>query len=160
MCKMKGTTLLEISIVIVLLGVIAGVAGIILEKAAVSSLLYSNLNDMHWENRIAVERMTREISGARSNDPADFIMGANDITITDKDGQTIQYHLVGNVLQRDDQPLSGNVSSLDFTFLDGDLGEVDPAGDTTLVRYIRIELITSKNGNSTSVGTTIFPRGF
>src|SRR3990167_1803821 len=155
---LKGFSLIELTIVLTLLGILSGVSALILEKAARSSLLHTTLNDMHWESRVAIERMAKEISFARSNSATDLVQGADSLTFTNSDNETITYNLSGTTLQRNDEDFVSNVSDLSFDYLDEDLAEIEgiePSGPIS-VRYIRIKIEITDDGSVTTVQTIIF----
>lgn len=153
--KTKAFTLIEIIIVIVIVGILASISAPMIYKAAQASTQEYNVSNVSGQARLALTRMVRELRMIRSNSASDLTMGADQITFTTVDGQTITYLLSGTTLMRNSQALANDISALSFTYQDG-------AGETTAVvgdiRYITISLTATSDDSSVSVQDTIFLR--
>ena len=111
--RASGFTLLEMVMVIIILGVMAGVGTPVLMAAYQSFLLGSNIQEADTRARLAMERMLRELRGASIaslTDGAD----ASSITFTDQNGASVTFQRVSGNLQRGGVLLAEGVSGLRF----------------------------------------------
>lgn len=149
----KGFSLIELIIVIVLLGIIAGVGSQLMAAGFRSYFLGRDLTAADWQGRLALERMTREIREIPSS--VDLTtMAANQIGFNDMSGNAVSYSL-GASLLRNIQPLADNVTALNFTYLDGNGAATAVAAD---VRFISIGVDISRGGASMTLRTMVHAR--
>lgn len=113
----KGFTLIEMVMVILLLGIIAGVATMVLLEGSKGWLAIGPRKDALWEARMSIERMVRE---AREGRRYNYTIAANQITFrrhTSTSLTTYQYN--AGRLERTEggitSALAGNVEFLRFT---------------------------------------------
>lgn len=170
--RANGFTLIEIIITIVIVGVIAGIAaGIILQGVKVYSAENSR-SDVHYQARLAVERMSREIRLIRSRTAGDIqMMGATDLIFCDMTGKAIEFQLAGTALNRRESatcsPLAwggwnalsvSGVSPFTITYYDqnGNTAGVTAAN----LWYVGIDLTDTQGPESLEVRTRVHPRNF
>jgi len=153
----KGFTLIELTIVIVILGIVAVIGGAILVHAFQAGNTSRNLIDAAWQSRLALQRMTDEIREAHN-----IISTADNqhiLSFTGIDGTAITYNLSGNHLVRNNINLADGVTALTFTYLDiNDQTLAYSPLDTDAVRCINIATTISKNNVTTSFQTLACPR--
>ncbi len=116
----RGFTLIEIIISIVLVGIIAGVAALIIMKGVRAYSDETSRSNVHYQARLAMERMAREVKIAR-NCGAIIPMAhpAATLAFTDINNIGVAYSLVGTNLMRNAADiLAQNVTALQFQFLD------------------------------------------
>lgn len=152
-----GFSLIEFTLVITLLGILAVVSGPLLYHAFQGALTRMQMTSLDGQARFAMARMTRELRSMRNKDVPGFSANANDITFESVSGTNITYSLAGTSLMRNSWPLAKDVSSLSFTYYDED-GAVTttPAN----IRYIKVSFTMVKGNNSLSVSSTVFPRNY
>ncbi len=153
----RGFTLIEMIMVIVITGVIASLAGMLLQHGVRAYVLSGELTEIDWQGRLALERLLRDLRRMRSASPGDLTMTPADrITFVDSDNQTISYALSGATLTRNGQPLADGISTLNFDYLRND-------GKTTAatageVFYISVSFTISQGDSSRNLHGTVFPR--
>jgi prepilin-type N-terminal cleavage/methylation domain-containing protein len=167
----KGFTLIEAIITIVIVGIISGIAALIILEAVKASSKEQNLSDAHYQARIAMERMAREIRLIRSQTAGDLpTMAASDLIFCDVTGKAVEFQLAGAVLNRRESatcsPLawggwsalsSSGVNPLTFTYLDS-----AGAGGATAANlwFIEINLTDTQGSESLQMRTRVHPRNF
>ena len=149
-----GFTLLELIIVIILTGIIVGVATMILQEGFNAILKGKNLIDANWQGRIALERMTRDMLGVRSRNDISTAT-ASQFTFTDSSGTSISYNLSGTTLLRNSIPLADGIQSLTFSYADKNGVSTST---TTDIRYVSTSLNVTQGGANFTISTSVYPR--
>ena len=91
--RVRGFTLIEMIIVIVVLGAIFAVGGLVLGRAFESYSLTTATTDVDWQGRVALERMVRELREARSATTADLDMtSGTQIWFIDRAGSGVCFY--------------------------------------------------------------------
>jgi prepilin-type N-terminal cleavage/methylation domain-containing protein len=157
-----GFTLIEIIIVIVIVGVISTIAALIILEGAKAFSIEDRRSNVHYQARLAVERMAREIRLIRSRTGTDIpVMAANDLSYTDVSGNQMRYQLVGNAIQHSQnatvQPLATNVTALAFTYFQQD-GTVALTAAT--LWYVVIDITAQQGAETLHVRTRVHPMNF
>ena len=115
-----GFTLIEVVITIVISGIIAGAAALILAQATRAYFDEQTRGDVHYQARLAVERIAREARLIRSCD--DISGPANpsaSLAFTDINGSAVTFAVAGGNLSRGaDMLAAGVISAQPFRFLD------------------------------------------
>ena len=166
--KKSGYTLLEMTMVITLSGILAGIASPPLVEAIKSRNRLIIRNALLSEARFAVERILRdmrEISAQDSDSSAADISTADDDRI---DFENSSYRLLSNVVQRlsaSDSSwytIARNVSSFTLSYYDQDGNSLSstPLSETNRekVRRVVVELEISKHGETLSVTSGAYLR--
>lgn len=176
----RGFTMVEMIIVIVVIGAIFAVGALVLGRAFESYALTQKTTDVDWQGRVAMERMVRELRQIRSATPSDLVFSGTEIRFNDIDANPVCFRLSGTTLQRDTegpaaacgsvnppdpQPLADNVvatTGLNFYYYQQD-GSVAISADQ--VYYITVRLAVSENTNTIgsineTYRVTIQPRRF
>lgn len=153
----KGFTLIELTIVMVIIGIVAVIGGVILIQAFEAGNASRNLIDATWQSRLALQRMTDEIREAHN------IISTTDnqhiLSFTSINGTTITYNLSGNHLVRNNTTLADSVTALTFTYLNTNNQTLTYSPlDIDTVRCINISTTISKNHVTTSFQTLACPR--
>lgn len=140
----KGFTLIEVLVVIVVLGIVGSIGATILHHSY--ELAYANRDALEttWQNKIALRRIASEIREIRSRNDL-LTMNSNAIRFVNTNGNTIQYSLSGNYLQRTinasvSENLANGISSLTFLYYKQDNTTTTNPADATLVRCISVEI--------------------
>jgi prepilin-type N-terminal cleavage/methylation domain-containing protein len=164
----KGFTLIEAIITIVIIGVISSIAALIILKGMNASSKEQNLSNVHYQARIAMERMSREIRAVRqTGEIGTAVIGTitgnptNRIMFIDLTGATITYSLSGTTLNRTaggiPSPLSSGVTSLQFLHYD-DSNTLTT--DAASVWTIEISMTDTQGADSLQMRTRVHPRNF
>jgi prepilin-type N-terminal cleavage/methylation domain-containing protein len=160
----KGFTLIEIIIVIVILGILSTVAAMIILEGAKSYSIEDSRSNAHYQARLAMERMAREIRLIRSQTAADITtMGANTIRYSDIFGAQMGFRLTGTTIERTQdnaatwQPLATGVTALTFTYFQQDGSTVATA---TTLWYVVIDITEQPGTEMLSMSTRVHPRNF
>lgn len=161
----KGFTLIEMVITIVIVGIISGIAAMIILESMTAYSKGKNLSDVHYQARLAMERMTREIRTVRQ--PGEIgtvaigtITGnpTSSLIFTDLTGTNITYALGGTTLNRTPGgTLATGVTTLQFRHYD------DTNTLTTVaasVWTIEIFMTDTQGTDSLQMRTRIHPRNF
>jgi len=165
MKKEKGFTLIEIIIVITIVGIVSVIIGSMLLGVVKAWTFKINRNDILWDGRLAINRMTREIRTVR-NDASVTTASSSQFRFIDSANIDITYSLSSTNLNRTENGtanlLAENVSSLGFTYYDA-AGTVIPSPTvslTTDIKRVRINLTFAKNGQTFYLQSDSMPRNF
>jgi len=161
-----GFTLIELAITIVLVGIIAGTAGMLLIKGTQAYIDEDRRAAATSQGRLGLERMAREI---RSIPQASAIVGpinnpSSSLSFSDLTGLSITYARNGatGTLDRTEGAgipviLADGVTTIEFRHF-------DRAGALTMtpanVWQIRIDLTVTKGGESQVFRMSVYPRNF
>jgi prepilin-type N-terminal cleavage/methylation domain-containing protein len=165
--KSNGFTLVEIVITIVVVGIIAGIAAMIIAEGARAYSDERSRSDVHYQARLAMERMAREARMVRScgdiNGPAN---PSATLSFTDSNGNAVSYTVNAGtkVLSRGaDLLATGIMSAQPFRFLDQNGNETTacsvPAVATD-IWFIEISLTDTQNSETLQMRTRVHPRNF
>jgi len=159
-----GFTLLEIVIAIVLVAILAGTAAVIMLQGVKSYSIEQSRSDAHYQARLAVERMAREIRLIRSRTVADIsLMNPADLSFTDIQNNLVRFRFnVGSIQRSSDngttwQPLATGVTALNFSFLQQD--GISSATATTLW-YVVIDVTAQQGSEAIEMRTRVYPMNF
>jgi prepilin-type N-terminal cleavage/methylation domain-containing protein len=155
MRKIKGFTLLEMVIVIVVLGIVASIAAPMIYTAAQASQAQSRLSDILGQARSAMIRMSRDLRNIRSTDASDLVMGASSLSLIDVNTDAIAYTLSSGNLLRNGQILAQGVSNLSFTYYDANAAVTAVNAN---VRYIKFSFTVTRNTISETFYNLIYVR--
>ena len=154
MKKNKGFTLVELVIVIVIIGIAASTVGFMLLGTVKAWTFKFNRNDILWDGRLALDRITREIRTIKDSTSVTTASAAQ-FRFTDTGNKGITYSLSSTNLNRTEDGaanlLAENVSSLSFTYYNSSDAvipspAVSPAA--TDIRRVRVNLTLTKNGQN------------
>jgi MSHA biogenesis protein MshO len=161
----SGFTLIEMVIVIVLVGILATIAATIIMQGVRAYSDEQSRSDAHYQARLAVERMSREIRLIRGN--ADIsVMNGTLLRFTDINGSQMGFRLNGGNIERTEdnavswQTLATNITGTGgniFTYLD-DNGATTAA--STSLWLVQIQFIATQGTESIDIRTTVHPRNF
>ncbi len=166
MKKDKGFTLIELVIVISVVGIISVIIGSMLLGTIKAWTFKFNRNDILWDGRLAINRITREIRAVRDTASVTTASAAQ-FRFIDTNNVDITYSLSSTNLNRTENGtanlLAGNVSSLAFTYYDANentiaIPSVSPSA--TNIRRVRINLTLTKNGQNVYLQSDSVPRNF
>lgn len=163
--NIKGFTLVEIILTIVIVGIIAGVTAKILMSGLDTYSFVVNRKDITQQARVSMDRMVSELMLI---DTSDINLMQNTIfAFDDRDGTPTSFGLTTYqgepILVRGDgynmRPLAHSVGFIDFDYLKPDGSSTTVVGD---VRRINIELSLDAYGGYGSIAlrTEVFPRNF
>ncbi len=119
----EGFTLIEIVLVLVIIGVLAGILIEPFRLAVKSYIGIETRADLTSQAREATSRMVREIRNIqkKANDKPNITSAdATSITFVDHRDTTISFSLSGNTVLRDTNILADKVSSLEIRYFKGD----------------------------------------
>lgn len=151
----QGFNIIELIIVIVVLGILASVAGPMIYQMSNAMITGTELQNISAKSRLSFERMERELRLIKSNSSSDLNIATNSITFTKLNNQSVTYTLSGTNLMRNSQILISDVTSLQFTYYTS-AGAVTTTGSS--VRFIKIQVTIAQNSHSTTLGAIVFPR--
>lgn len=163
----RGFTLIEIIISIVLVGIIAGVAALIIIQGVRAYSDEASRSDVHYQARLTMERMAREVKLVRScMDINGMANPSASLDFWDIGNNQVIYTLVGtNLMRNAADTLAQNVTALQFQFLDvfgnapvGPTCGVAP-GDTWLVE-ITMTVTDPQTSEFVNMRTRVHPRNF
>jgi len=152
---------------IVIMGVIAGIAAVIIMQGIGVYSAEESRSEVHYQARLAMQRMTREIRTIRSPVEAytavagTLVNPGSGIIFTDVTGTTITFSRTGTVLNRINggttSPLAQGVTALTFNHYD-DTGTLTttPANLWT----IEIAMTAQQGGETLQMRTRVHPRNF
>ena len=131
--RLKGFSLIEITIVIVLLGIVSMMAGGMLLQGVEGSQQTETLDDLDWSAREGFERLSREI---RSVNPRLITaMTATTLTFTSFEGETVSFVFSGSNLTRNGTAFMDNLSSFSFAYYTGAGATTAVAANVRLIQF-------------------------
>ena len=172
--NLKGFTLIEIVITIVLVSILSGIATLIILQGVKAYSSEDQRSDVHYQSRLAMERMAREIRLIRSRTAAPFddipTMIGTTLDFYDINNTHVAFRLnAGNIERQENggawQPLTrltapdnisgpgGNI----FSYLDN--AYVGPAAQANLW-FVQIEFTSTRGSESLYMRTRVHPRNF
>jgi prepilin-type N-terminal cleavage/methylation domain-containing protein len=164
----KGFTLIEAIITIVIVGIISSIAAVIILKGMQASLKEQNLSSAHYQARLALERMARDIKTVRQKGEVGTVaIGAitgnptNSLIFTDLTGTNITYALSVQTLNRTvggvPSTLAVGVTTLEFRHYD-----IASALTTSALAVwtIDISMTDTQGVDSLPMRTRVHPRNF
>jgi prepilin-type N-terminal cleavage/methylation domain-containing protein len=165
----RGFTLVEIIVAIVLVGTIAGIAAMIILQGTRSYSDEQSRSDIHYQARLATERIAREVRLVRScADVTPTVNPSTTLTFTDINGAGITFsRTVGNDLMRNADVVAQNVTALQISYLDISGTATASPGPTcgtaptdTWLIQISLTVTDPQTAQSVSMLTRVYPRNF
>jgi prepilin-type N-terminal cleavage/methylation domain-containing protein len=167
----RGVTLIEMVLSIVLIGIIGVIASNVFLYSTRSVLTGNNVREATQVNRMAMDRMVREIRNVADNTRV-TVATAGTFTYVDVDGNTISFTLAGTNLNRVftvppnpavTNTLAANVSGLTFTYLSTTgatiaVPTVSPAA--TNIWWVQITLSVGTGSEAVQFRSRVHPRSF
>ena len=145
---------MELVIVITIVGIVSVIIGSMLLGVVKAWTFKINRNDILWDGRLAMDRMTREIRTIK-NSTSVTTASAAQFRFTDAGNKDITYSLSSTNLNRTENGtanlLAENVSSLAFTYYDANGNTIATpivSPSATNIRRVRINLTLTKNGQN------------
>ena len=158
--KIQGFTLVEIVITIVLLGIVSGLAAMIIMQGVMSYGDEQARSNVHYQARLAMVRMGREIRQIRSR--ADITTMLNvDLRFTDVNGSNIGFTWVNPNLSRwngvGNDVLASGIAAFTFSYYQQDGVTV---ATPTNVWVVEIAMTAQQGGESLQMRSRVHPRNF
>jgi prepilin-type N-terminal cleavage/methylation domain-containing protein len=148
--KNKGFTLIEVTIAVVILGIVATIGATVLYESVMAGNASRDFINASWQTRLVLQRMTSELRAA------DNISAANSNNITFHDlNNDITYAYSGTNITRDDIKIADDVGSLTFTYFDANNQTTAILGD---IHCINIAVQITAGSNPINVATMVCPR--
>jgi prepilin-type N-terminal cleavage/methylation domain-containing protein len=161
--RQPGFSLIELIVVIVVLGILAGMGAIMVRDGLLGWLRGREINSADWQGRLALERITRELrtvappfSGVANI--SNTSCGSATFAFSDINAAQISYSLSGTTLMRNGQPLADNVTGLGFYCLQSD-GQTYSTIESAAY-YITVSMIVSTSNVSATYRSTVKPWSF
>lgn len=167
----RGVTLIEMILSIILIGIIGIVAANAFLYSTRSVLTGNNVREATQVNRMAMDRVVREIRNVANNTSV-VTANATTFEFVNVDGNTVKFQLTGADLNRvftvpPNPPvtdlLAANVSASPFTYLDNTgvaigIPTVSPA--TTDIWWVQIALTVGTGSEALQLRSRVHPRSF
>lgn len=157
----NGFTLIEIVITIVIVSIMAGIAGMIMTQGVRAFSHEQARNDVHQQARLGMERMAREIRVIRST--ADITTMANtDLRFTDIQGTTVGFNWGSPTLNRwngiGNAVLASNITAFTFAYYQQD--GVSAAAAPATLWLVEITLTATQGTETLQLRSRVHPRNF
>jgi prepilin-type N-terminal cleavage/methylation domain-containing protein len=166
MRRSSGFTLVELVIVITIVGIVALIIGTMLLGTIKAWTFKFNRNDILWDGRLALDRMTREIRAVKDTTSVTTATSSQ-LRFTDTQNKDITYSLSSTNLNRTENGtanlLAESVSALSFTYYNSsDTAIPSPtvSPSATDIRRVRINLTLTKNGENVYLQSDASPKNF
>jgi prepilin-type N-terminal cleavage/methylation domain-containing protein len=164
----KGFTLIEIVITIVIVGIIAGIASMIILQGARTYSAEDSRGNAHYQARLAVERVAREARLIRSCGDITYPMNNpfGSLTFTDVNGNSITFSVAGGNLSRGANILANGVTSATpFRFLNRTGAALTSPINSCGVApndiwYLEIDLTDTQGSETLEIRTRVHPMNF
>lgn len=153
--------MVELAIVIVLIGIIAMTASLLIGQAAQTYQKEDNYSAILNQGRLALEKMAREIRMIKN--PAAISTCTTTPTtpqrliFTDVQGNSITYRYAGGILSDGGNTLADNLSSFTFTYRDS---SGNPTTVCSSIWNITLNLTPAQGGETLPLQITVHPRNF
>ena len=168
--RKKGVTLLELVLVMVIVGIIAGVSSLYIRETVDLYRFMTFRSELVSQSRLALMTMAREIRQLRDNF-AVTEAGAGAFRFSDIHetlDKTIRYSLSGNQLKRTlydetgtqtaDNVLASGVTALQFLYYD-ELGQqITPVLSPTNIYWVKISITVASGTQTKTLTTMVHPR--
>ncbi|BAV32702.1 hypothetical protein SCL_0380 [Sulfuricaulis limicola] len=168
----RGFTLVELVVAIILVGIIFGFGSALLGKVFSSYSLKQDIAGGDWQARVALERAARELRAVRSATAADLdIASTAQVRFVDADGNSVCFYRnagANRMMRSADGPasacgstnpqvLADNITALAFSYWDN-------AGNATAVvasvYFITVQMTVVEGAYSGQFRTNVRPRNF
>jgi len=147
--------------VLVIIGIIAGIAVPVMLTAADAWSLASRFQDNAVSSAMLVQnRMSREIRRLH-NGTSVAVADAAQFSFVDLDNNPINYNLSGNILMRNSDGLADNVTALNFTYYDDNDAPIDNpivSPDNTDIRRIEVRFAILAGTNTLNFQFQVRPQ--
>jgi prepilin-type N-terminal cleavage/methylation domain-containing protein len=156
----RGVTIIELVMVIVIVGILAGVSSGYINQVIATWQTVSFRMDTVSQMRIALDRMSREMRQI-NNTTSVLAATSNAFRFNSSDGSTITYNVSGTDLLRNNTVLATGVTRLAFSYYNvtgGLLANPDVSPDSTDIRHITVELEVRSGGQNKNMTLQVFPR--
>lgn len=159
----KGVTLIELVMMIVIVGILAGVSSMYIKETIDLWRFLTYRSEVVAQGRMALMRMGREMRQVRDKNSISTA-NAGRFTFIDRAGNTIDYQLSGNNLMRNTEILATGVSNLIFCYYDkNNQAACAPVctcavADTTVIYRIVIRMDISAGSETKHIESQIYPR--
>ena len=161
----KGVTIIELIMVIIIVGILAGVSSLYIKQVIDQWRFLSFRNEAVSQVKAALFRMTREIRQIQDSASV-FVADASRLQFTDINNQIINYQLSGTNVTRNADILATDIQSLKFCYYAQDNTPVcTPACgcnvasvNLTTVHHIGMEITVQSGTQSKTLKTQVYPR--
>lgn len=159
----RGFTLIEFVIVIVITGIIAGILSILIREVASTYTFIKVRGVALADNRLAIDRMTREIRQIKSAFDL-YTADSADIRFYKIGDEFVEFYLSGDNLMcknGSDDILASDVTNLEFHYYDVGNNELIPpdiAPNETNMWRILIKLTIKKGDETVKFQSQVHPR--
>ncbi len=155
---MKGFTIIEFVMVIVIAGIIAGITAVLLLQVTEVYSFVTVREAILSDGELAMERMTREIRQIKDAQSI-YTADSEELDFEDVDYERIRFWLDGNVLKRNDDALASELSALEFQYRDSNNNLLDtPVADPEDIKRILISLSIKKGDEEIKLRSQVYPR--
>ncbi len=153
--------MVELVIVIVLIGLIAMTASLLIGQAAKTYQKEDNYSAALNQGRLALERMAREIRMIK-NPSAVSTCTATTLSFTDIQENSMTYIYNGTTTLTDGgNILADNLSSFSFTYSDSSGAVITiPPSSCSAIWNMTLNIIPIQGGETLPLQITVHPRGF
>lgn len=154
-----GFTLIEIVITIVLIAIISSIAAMIILQGVKTYSAEDSRSNMHYQARLAMERMTKEIRQIRSASTADIpTMTATDLRFTNVGGAIVEFTWTTPNLNLLANQLASGITAFTFKYylVDG----TTPTADKTQMWFVEIILTAQQGTETLQMNSRVHPMNF
>ena len=159
----KGFTLIEIVMTIVIVSILAALAAVIILQGVRAYSDEDSRSDIHYQTRLAMERMAREIRMIRST-AAITTFTATNLQFTDVNGSTLGFQWVSPTLNRwngaTNDVLASGVTAFSFSYYKKDNTVAVLPADLNLLWFIDIAMTAQQGSQALPMRTRVHPRNF
>ena len=153
-------TLIELIMVVVIVGTIAGFVGNIIFYEINTYTIVQNRKAGTQNARFVSQFLAKEIRLIAHPDSI-FTATSDSLRFGDINGKTIRYEFANSELRRNSDLLLQEVSAFGFDYYDGE-GDLllQPISDPAEIRRIAFQVTTASNGQKVTSRVNVTPRNF
>jgi prepilin-type N-terminal cleavage/methylation domain-containing protein len=155
----SGFTLIEMVITIVLIAIISSIAAMIILQGVKTYSLEDSRSNAHYQARLAMERMAREIRQIRSESTTDIqTMTAADLKFTNVAGATVEFTWATPNLNLSANRLASGITAFTFKYylVDG----TTQTADRTQVWFVEINMTAQQGTETLQMNSRVHPMNF
>lgn len=158
--KIKAMTLIELVMVIVIVGVLAGASSMYIKESIDLWRFLTFRNEIVSGGRMALIRIGREMREIK-DDASVYTANPSEFEFDDMNNNRINYRLSANNLMRNSDVLANGVNSLTFTYYDtgnNPIATPDVYPDETDIYRIEIALEVQSGDQTKRLESQVYPR--
>lgn len=153
--RLKGFTLMEVAIVIVLMGIVAVMSGGLLLQGSRGTNQAEALDELDWKAREGFERLSRELRSIRPTSMT--TLTASQLSYTSVEGESVSFVVSGSTLTRNGTTLLDGISSFSFSYYTNAGAVTAVAANVRLIQFTGTFTLSNQTSPAYITAVTLVP---